>query len=180
LTEVEEELARTKALLEQYRVEGTSTVPLSPTSSHIPIAQTANEVLQHLDADDSSSLNLPRKATPSSTVQEPVFMSAPDLDSTTESPVQTKSRTCANSDSNMPSPLWPVSRRKSKDTFSMSSKGTVRHLESPPIQGLFEWDERTASPGAEGDVDGMAILISESNKGGYLGNLNWSWSLRSR
>ena len=142
--------------------------------------QSAVEVLQHLDTDDRASLKSPRKATPSNVVQQPMRVSLPDLDSIIQSPMQAESLTRANSDSNMPSSLWSVSHRKKRDDSSMSSKSTVRHLESPPVQGLFEWDERTASPGEEGDVDGMAILTSESNKGGYLGDSNWSWNLRSR
>ena len=53
-----------------------------------------------------------------------------------------------------------------------TSKSTVKHLEVPPAQGLFEWDERAESLGEEGSVDGMAILTSKNEKGGYMGDFS--------
>jgi hypothetical protein len=52
---------------------------------------------------------------------------------------------------------------------SATSSSSIRHLEFSPPQGLFEWDERRESPGEEGTADGMAILVSQGGKAGYLG-----------
>lgn len=73
------------------------------------------------------------------------------------------------SQANEPSQIWPVIPRKTKDLSLPTRKSIVKNIEVPPAQGLFEWDERTGSPGEEGSGDGMAILTSENEKGGYLG-----------
>jgi hypothetical protein len=45
----------------------------------------------------------------------------------------------------------------------------VASLETPPSITGFEWDERIEDQGDDDFVDGMAILPSRVNGGGYLG-----------
>jgi hypothetical protein len=52
-----------------------------------------------------------------------------------------------------------------------TNKGPTFPLESPPATGDFEWDERTGKPEGDHFVDGMASLPSELDEGGYLGVL---------
>lgn len=42
-------------------------------------------------------------------------------------------------------------------------------LETPPSSNSFEWDERTGKASGDRFVDGMASLTSDANEGGYLG-----------
>ncbi|UKZ55908.1 hypothetical protein TrVGV298_009732 [Trichoderma virens] len=45
----------------------------------------------------------------------------------------------------------------------------MNSLESPPISGSFEWDERNGQPGGQKFVDGMGSLTSDVDGSGYLG-----------
>ncbi|KAL3431963.1 fungal-specific transcription factor domain-containing protein [Aspergillus tetrazonus] len=65
--------------------------------------------------------------------------------------------------------MHPASESRSTGTTAFS-------LETPPSSSNFEWDER-----ASGDnkfVDGMASLTSRSNEGGYLGSASGAALLR--
>jgi hypothetical protein len=42
-------------------------------------------------------------------------------------------------------------------------------LESSPLSGNWEWDERAGRANGNEFVDGMASLTSDPNGGGYLG-----------
>ncbi|KAL3482895.1 fungal-specific transcription factor domain-containing protein [Aspergillus germanicus] len=73
---------------------------------------------------------------------------------------------------------------------SGSSSGAVRSvpeaqsvspafsLETPPSSRNFEWDERAGATGGDKFVDGMASLTSRSNEGGYLGSASGAALLR--
>ncbi|KAL4886125.1 fungal-specific transcription factor domain-containing protein [Aspergillus karnatakaensis] len=65
-------------------------------------------------------------------------------------------------------------------TFSESrSVGTTAFsLETPPSPSNFEWDERVGTAGGGKFVDGMASLTSRSNEGGYLGSASGAALLR--
>ncbi|KAF9886904.1 lactose regulatory protein lac9 and GAL4-like protein [Aspergillus nanangensis] len=51
-------------------------------------------------------------------------------------------------------------------------------LETPPSSSNFEWDERAGTAGGDRFVDGMASLTSRSNEGGYLGSASGAALLR--
>ena len=53
-----------------------------------------------------------------------------------------------------------------------STKRTFVSLENLPSSGDFDWDERNEPQTAKTFVDGMAALTSESNGGGYLGEIS--------
>lgn len=148
LTEVEEELARVKAKLQQLSPKAFTTAPSSPNNAaNISRSQLSNQVSQFFDINETYSSSLP-------------------------SPTLLDDDEPANFRSDIQQQLLLVlpGSRRSKNTPSSSRKSTIRHLELPPVQGLFEWDERMESPDEESSVDGMAILTSGSDKGGYLGN----------
>lgn len=48
-------------------------------------------------------------------------------------------------------------------------------LESPPVSGSFEWDERSGQPGGQKFVDGMGSLTSDIDGSGYLGIVSPSY-----
>ncbi|KAL5335205.1 hypothetical protein BJX70DRAFT_330978 [Aspergillus crustosus] len=61
---------------------------------------------------------------------------------------------------------------------SRSVGTTAFSLETPPSPSNFEWDERVGTAGGGKFVDGMASLTSRSNEGGYLGSASGAALLR--
>jgi hypothetical protein len=165
LTEVENELARVKAMLQQTRsqCDATGFVPPSPYS--IPMLQASSGASQQFDANESD-ISMLSSDDISRVSQQPLSgMTAPSV---ALSPVLAHGQANADSDSNISSPVRPVVR-KLENTHHIPSKSSLIQVGLEPTQCFFEWDERTCDAGDDGSADGMAILPSESDIGGYLG-----------
>jgi transcriptional regulatory protein GAL4 len=150
LTEVEAELARTKAMLE-------GTIPRQENGSgqdDTPMPLPADAILR--DFEPSASGSQPVFSPVQQQFQSQQHRSRSSL-AQNEDPAFTTVRP-ATANGPMVSPQ--STRRKSSNMFS---------LESPPTSGDFEWDERSGRPNGDRFVDGMATLTGDSNDGGYLG-----------
>lgn len=69
-------------------------------------------------------------------------------------------------------PILPARRmfhRRQRESGLHSATASDLSMETPPSSSSFEWDERTGKASGDRFVDGMASLTSRSNEGGYLG-----------
>jgi hypothetical protein len=167
LTDVENELSRVKAMLQQARRECDATRSVSPSSYRIPMPQASSGAPQQFDTNksDTSMLFVDDM---SRVAQQPLSsMAAPSVDALILSPVLAHEQAKANS-VKVSSPVRPVVK-KLINSHHIPSKGSLTQVELEPTQGLFEWDERTSDAGGDGSADGMAILPGERDIGGYLG-----------
>ncbi|KAL4929748.1 transcription factor domain-containing protein [Aspergillus undulatus] len=154
LSQVESELARTKALLARFMPgeghEGDHG-HLGSTESYNYNAR--NHALGPIPRQDSRGHAIP--------------LPTPSLDG------QGHHRARASTGSTLVGPVGPGPRPASE---SRSVGGTTAFsLETPPSSSNFEWDERA---GGDKFVDGMASLTSRSNEGGYLGSASGAALLR--
>lgn len=184
MTEVEEELARTKALLRQLQSrqgvvrEGDSDLQdtrppdgdmhkQDPGTSFSPADVPSRRASAADDGDDAVDEN-----------DRPSLERNPAQNY--ETPLQSNARTSSSgpTDSSPNRPIYSSSSRRTlyrraqgrqceSETHSVSTTGLS--LEAPPSSGSFEWDERTGKASGDRFVDGMASLTSRSNEGGYLG-----------
>ncbi|KAL2838440.1 fungal-specific transcription factor domain-containing protein [Aspergillus pseudoustus] len=72
----------------------------------------------------------------------------------------------------------PKSSRAMRPAPEAQSVTPAFSLETPPSSSNFEWDERAGATGGDKFVDGMASLTSRSNEGGYLGSASGAALLR--
>ncbi|KAJ5707383.1 hypothetical protein N7488_007184 [Penicillium malachiteum] len=165
LTEVENELARTKALLLRF-------MPEAETSQNVNFSEPITEQVFAQDGESFQNTELLHQSPELNTrIQSPA--SLPGLD------IQPKPHTASQT-----SELGIVSHQ-------LHSASVGRHgefadqspvysdqqthgpsglsLETPPSSNNFEWDGRTGKPSGDKFVDGMASLTSDANEGGYLG-----------
>ena len=163
LTEVEDELARTKALLLQ----------LAPDANEVSFTQSLEEpAISHHSEFRSPSQQLPHNVdllhhgqngpmglttTPGSRSQYYTPRRVTDGGKPPDLMVQQSS----------------ARQRQENRSFGKSDKRSHRpsglSLETPPSLNSFEWDERSGNAGGDKFVDGMASLTSDANQGGYLG-----------
>ncbi|KAI9734015.1 MAG: hypothetical protein M1834_002672 [Cirrosporium novae-zelandiae] len=169
LTEVEEELARAKALLRevlpQSRHESQSTpwVPQragSVGSEPLPMSfgNRTFGPLQNTADNNLESILPPSLPSFATSIQPGSYPPASNYQFTGQAQPELQ-------------PFPPTRGAESPSSVNSSSrdtKATSFSLESPPVSGGFDWDERTKDEGDDKFIDGMASL-SESNEGGYLG-----------
>ncbi|KAJ5621369.1 hypothetical protein N7528_006152 [Penicillium herquei] len=165
LTEVENELARTEALLLRF-------MPEAESSQNVNFSEPITEQVSAQDGDSFQDTQLLHQSPELNThIQSVVLL--PGLD--TQSKPHTFSQTtepgiashCLQSTSvgrhgefADQSPVYSDQRTHGPSGLS---------LETPPSSNSFEWDERTGKPSGDKFVDGMASLTSDANEGGYLG-----------
>lgn len=176
LTEVENELARLKASFQQFDSQCDTTEYLSPSLYDAPRFHSSNRALLEFESNESD-ISMVSSRYPSSASQQPLPMPLPSSSSAIQVPISTPNQTNARADSNTSNSVPSAVLRKSEDFSLYSSKSSVRHVELASGQGLFEWDERIGDTGEDGCTDGMAILTSDSDMGGYLGKVNRQWSI---
>ncbi|KAK6823328.1 hypothetical protein RU639_005964 [Aspergillus parasiticus] len=167
LTEVEEELTRTKALLSEL---------LPGTSRDIANGERFIYPEQDRTGDRGLTSEIPNREG-SSGQPERAYVPHSNIGSETipapEVPSQPSLGVFSASSSNS-GQLYDYSDRSQTGVSHRAnrrSQDAVMSMETPPSAGNvnFEWDERTEDQGGDGFVDGMAILPSRSNDGGYLG-----------
>lgn len=187
MTEVEEELARTKALLRQLQSGGQDAGPSYQErgSEDLQGTRSSNDD-RRFDTLVSPVVESSRQASTADERDGAIDKTndRPSLESNLERSYETPSQSNAQTNPIEPtatSPnrpiLSPTSRRTSyrrthgpqreSETHSVTTSGLS--LEAPPSSGSFEWDERTGKTSGDRFVDGMASLTSRSNEGGYLG-----------
>ncbi|KAL4890120.1 hypothetical protein BDV59DRAFT_185293 [Aspergillus ambiguus] len=195
LTQVESELARTKALLRQFMPDR------STGDSHekgpFDYVDTTAEVV-------GDEMRFPHIGAVSQ--RQPENSQAHGVPLSAEGPQtgHVENRSLANAvrsnhDAIPPPAVATHSYSENAETSTLSgpsqighpSRGTMRtssvsrsvgtsalSLETPPSSTNFEWDERTGSANGDRFVDGMASLTSRSNEGGYLGSASGAALLR--
>ena len=195
LTEVEEELAQTKALLQQVLSEGT------PQGTHTRYSQShgpvqSREIPEPINGVHEEVSGISFSSEPADQAQGRQVSSAQETNETIgrQSDMPSFSHFLAPSNKETPRtllnmrksrlsqpaeaetgpnrPILPMRRgsyRRHRDSDLHSSNVPGLSLETPPSSGSFEWDERTGKASGDRFVDGMASLTSRSNEGGYLG-----------
>ncbi|KAL5042955.1 hypothetical protein BDW71DRAFT_200139 [Aspergillus fruticulosus] len=170
LSQVENELARTKALLRRFMPDAAA---LSDSHS---LGNSRNEGPGHDDnaarlrdsrlpvhpgpalQHDAAAANLPQSSHVGHDSRGTIFPTPLDSGSQTHQMGKSPDPMAASVG---PGPIMrPASEPRSNGTTAFS-------LETPPSSSNFEWDERA---GGDKFVDGMASLTSRSNEGGYLEN----------
>lgn len=190
LSEVEEELAQTKALLQQVLSEGTQQDrqhrhPRSHSSEEPHDGPATMDGLCGGDVGTASPSNLVDRVQGRrvASVQGNEAMTDRHSDMNSLRQTQTSSGNISNTqisclsgpadDEASPNrPILPVRRtsyRRQRESGLHSITASDLSLETPPSSGSFEWDERTGKANGDKFVDGMASLTSRSNEGGYLG-----------
>ncbi|KAL4918384.1 fungal-specific transcription factor domain-containing protein [Aspergillus aurantiobrunneus] len=164
LSHVENELARTKALLHRFMPDSRMSEPCDYDEGSHPDAQLPDLQAQPALANDiAPSTDPSRNAVP---------LPTPSLDS------QHHPRWSA-SHTNLADSAGQTSRMFLRPGSESRSVGTTAFsLETPPSSSNFEWDERAGTVGGDRFVDGMASLTSRSNEGGYLGSASGAALLR--
>lgn len=162
LTEVESELARTKALLLRFM----------PDSEHDRDFDFSEQVPEATDRQERGHLpgTSLSNQTPDPIRQEDAIPLTASLDPRPQprTPNQTselRNVTGSTQSASIPQGLAeqsPISDRRSHGQPGLS-------LETPRSCHSFEWDERTGKPSGDKFIDGMASLTSHANEGGYLG-----------
>lgn len=160
LTQVEDELAETKALLDRFMTQSHDTsvsrpehTMSSPENSPGPqYAQGCFEILHEA----CQSENAERITAPESRAQQ---RAASRL-----SGAENLSRYLA-----FETPTRRDETRSEIPSHSRSSGTLGSSLETPPLSSNFDWDERSGRTTGAKFVDGMASLTSASSEGGYLG-----------
>ncbi|KAL4904290.1 hypothetical protein BDW74DRAFT_178870 [Aspergillus multicolor] len=168
LSQVENELARTKALLRRFMPE-VGRLDNDLSEENLGIEASCYEV--EIPAQSEPTLhNATAASLPASGHVDHVSQNTIPL----PTPIDTQyTRMSASGNPDMgamgPGPgMRPASESRSMGTTALS-------LETPPSSTNFEWDERA---GGDKFVDGMASLTSRSNEGGYLGSASGAALLR--
>ncbi|RDL37432.1 uncharacterized protein BP5553_04865 [Venustampulla echinocandica] len=167
LTEVEAELARAKALLQQIRPQARARQLLSPTSCQVSIPEASSRDSRNLYGSENPVALTPHDESSSIAGQLQSFATTETTNDTIRQDFE--SDTQPVSSSNGLSSSWPSSAVRSQEVRPNMTKRAVVSLESTTPHGLFEWDERIGAPGEESSPDGMASLTSGNDEGGYLG-----------
>ena len=175
LSEVEEELAQTKALLQQVLSEGAQQdrqhkPPQVHSSEQSHDAPATMDGLRGGDAGPVS---------PSVQGRRTASVHGNGASTGGHTPIGNNSNTqmsCLDGPGDDGhSPNRPAvstrrtSHRRQRESGLHSITASDLSLETPPSSGSFEWDERTGKANGDRFVDGMASLTSRSNEGGYLG-----------
>ncbi|KAJ5995993.1 hypothetical protein N7522_007653 [Penicillium canescens] len=160
LTEVESELARTKALLQRF-------VPDEQNLDHALASEPGGPERALLQPPRGSDAQHFRNAgLVSGGRTGSVAVSTPNITSQNYTPTRTPN-----------APILPVTgpseRAPERQSLGPSEPRPLGpsglSLESPPSSSNFEWDERTGKATGDRFVDGMASLTSSSSESGYLG-----------
>lgn len=153
LTEVENELVRTKALLQQFTAssDGCQNVDFGATVEHSVQASPPADVTEPQLQDNLEPGTRQMRDGESSTSSE---------DRNSHSTRQAHSQEFSTH--HRPYHRASVPGRQSQAVSCLS-------LENSHSSSNFEWDERNETPNGEKFVDGMASLTSASHEGGYLG-----------
>lgn len=168
LSKVENELARTKALLQRFMPEGQQDDVERDGHDNLDGAgfgydnenyNAGGQSVQQPVLDSGLAASATTQVDPS---RHQMPLATPSLES------QHRARVSANPvvvdlvGQHPRTHMRPVSESRSIGTTAFS-------LETPPSSSNFEWDERAGTAGGDRFVDGMASLTSRSNEGGYLG-----------
>lgn len=161
LNEVESELVRTKALLQQFmnNSKDGSNVNFGAPAEDIGqvscvVDAAGSQLLSHPESSDRRTRPLGPPASPEVRSGHPTSQRATQ-ETRTDQQLQYRSSV---------SETGP-------QTLSCLS------LEPPSSPTNFEWDERNGNSNGERFVDGMASLTSASHEGGYLGLYDSSFSM---
>ncbi|GAB1197998.1 hypothetical protein APSETT444_007304 [Aspergillus pseudonomiae] len=176
LTEVEEELTRTKALLSQLLPRSSGGLANDDRFTYAEQDGTGDRVLISDIANREGLSEQPERAyvphsnIGSEAIPAPEVPSQPSLGVFSASS-PSSGQLCDHSERSQTGISHRANRR---------SQDAVMSMETPPSAGNvnFEWDERSEDQGGDGFVDGMAILPSRSNDGGYLGTASGAALLR--
>ena len=197
MTEVEEELARTKTLLQQLQSGRQDTGPAYPQERGFEDSQDTRS--PDGDTLEQSYGTLFSRAVASSR-QVSTADETDDAIGRTDNQTSLKRNRAQNfeslsqinarissSEPTATSPNRPILSPTSRRTLHRRKHGASQResethsittsLEAPPSSGSFEWDERTGKASGDRFVDGMASLTSRSNEGGYLGIISWAWCI---
>ena len=165
LTDVENELARLKALFKETHSQYDGRDPLSESLQYIPAHRTSTPTPRELETSerDTSILSCDDRICRSSQAR-------PAAMDTIIQPSALR-HIKANTDYGSPtsSTLELDNAREAIGTPFVFSQSSVRHVELEPSQGQFEWDERTGEAGEDRSADGMGTLPCERDMSGYLG-----------
>ncbi|KAF2491811.1 hypothetical protein BU16DRAFT_621315 [Lophium mytilinum] len=165
LTEVEGELARTKALLESLSRGPSNNV--APSSNGVNEDNTTLEQLTSPTNQSQQTPQTPQALPTSATTAHPTAFGGHQR---TEEPLyQDQSFHVRSYQSNRTAIARHRPSSSRQTPSSESTKAQALILETPPASGDFDWDERTGRQNGDQFVDGMASLTSNSNGGGYLG-----------
>lgn len=153
LTEVENELLRTKALLQQFTAN-------SDGCPNVDFGAAVEQPVHGSPRADVAESQLPDTLEPSARRTRDLGSSASSEDQNPHLPRQTESQEFSTHQ--RPYHRASVPGRPSQAVSCLS-------LENSHSSSNFEWDERNETPNGEKFVDGMASLTSASHEGGYLG-----------
>lgn len=163
LTEVESELARTKALLQQLMPDSENShqvnfgTPIEePGHASHPRDLSGSQLLNNPEPGHRRTETIVHPESPESRTQHSTPSRTNDVGRISQLPIQ------QISPRRDPQHWPPVSERRSQAPPGLS-------LEALTSPSNFEWDERNGNLSGEKFVDGMASLTSASHEGGYLG-----------
>ncbi|OQE09014.1 hypothetical protein PENFLA_c116G07964 [Penicillium flavigenum] len=180
LTQVEEELARTKALLskhlprsipDNHGVDQSGYQSPTVTSDHQlpPVVPDGESSFQH-DGVQTAHDNMGTTNGPPSIISNQTLSNASTGSPSRAGQPFPSYDSRPSSASHRPNP-WAQETIHRQET-------AVASLETPPSITGFEWDERIEDQGEDDFVDGMAILPSRVNGGGYLGTASGAALIR--
>ena len=163
LNEVESELVRTKALLQQFMTN-------SEDGSNVDFGAPVENLGQASRSENSSGSQLLSHPEPSDRRTRPLGPpTSPDV----------RSRYLARQSATRETGSHQQYQYRSSIPETGPQTLSCISLESPSSPSNFEWDERNGNSNGEKFVDGMASLTSASHEGGYLGLYEFSFSSRS-
>jgi transcriptional regulatory protein GAL4 len=160
LTQVEDELAKAKALLKELR----------PQRQQMRSNDTLSSLSEHGGREEttpSSSVG-PNVVNygQSTSASHHVSFQEQQQDTT---PANLRDINAVQSRASGSPRTTNFNQHSTPNTDALSRSNWSNMLESPPTSGDFEWDERSGKPGGPHFVDGMGSLTSDTNGSGYLG-----------
>lgn len=165
MTDVENELARLKALFPEIHNQCDGMDFLSASTHDIPVDQTSTQAPREFQTNDIDTSILSCEDRIRRSSQTPPM----GMDTIIQPPTLRHTKANADSSSTTSSTLQLDNTREANNTLFVSGQSSVRQVELEPSQGQFEWDERTGEAGEDSSADGMAILPCKRDMSGYLG-----------
>jgi transcriptional regulatory protein GAL4 len=175
LTEVEDELARTKELLQQMKSSASAQSISEPTSARKRRATSTSNDHQinsynfnAASANDQTQGGMPTTATSAHTQTHMSMPSAPAYPANESSLIPVIAQTQYTHYVNVQQQQMqqPSKALTARASASHPGPSPAFSLETPPAQGDFDWDERVRS--SNRFIDGMASLTERSSRG-YMG-----------
>ena len=176
MTQVEKELASTKALLERLRQQqgdgGSNEPSLSPLGVGRETATPSAYPPRSLDYGRSPGYSKTASIAPQQALFTHEDIVSPSSENMRPSNVEHRIGMAQMTSSRLDTP--------STDKISRSHRSIMISLESPPTAENFEWDERNGKLGGRKFVDGMGSLTSNTNGSGYLGGTSLQYYVAKR